>query len=228
MRVILVLAIIVGASLTTLDAQAQPCPESCVFGSCSTMAARDSFRVGDAPFGSPPSGWARYNLVTGFVYSQANSGFDWGMSAPTVARDRFVLVGPVSSQPIQFVVLLQLNGSASTSGTNFSSASAVGSLAQGSEPAVTASVSSWWSNPSDYLSTTLSLPQSRLVGESFEITYRTSAEATGPVNNEARITGVLSFSGLPPGHGIMSCQGFAGQVVPVLTRSWGALKVTYR
>jgi hypothetical protein len=72
---------------------------------------------------------------------------------------------------------------------------------------------------------TVSLPVIIAAGRPQIIEFELRAERTAliPVLGQAMIT----FSGLPPGATIVSCQGYGG-IVPVRRASWGTLKTLYR
>lgn len=71
----------------------------------------------------------------------------------------------------------------------------------------------------------LVLPLAHPVGEEFVLGCEVNASA----DFTATARGSLSFAGLPPGYGVASCQGFAGEgAVPALPARWGALKLRYR
>jgi hypothetical protein len=65
----------------------------------------------------------------------------------------------------------------------------------------------------------------RLAGERFHLRLRlASQEYRGNVD----ISGVLSFSGLPLGAGIVSCQGYSAGVTAARRSTWGEIKHFYR
>lgn len=202
-------------------ALAAPCPESCVNSTligttCSTAATRDTTAsAACAPFGTTETREA-YNLVLGTVLARAQS----CDSAPVngfvsvYARDRFRLVGPAGPAVIPFQAKLRCSGSAGGFGTVGATLGEIGGAYL--------SVNDGGLGGFD---TELVLPLSHAVGEEFALAYEVSASA----QSTAQAQGVLSFAGLPPGYGITSCQGFAGEgAVPVRRASWGAVKSHYR
>jgi hypothetical protein len=132
-----------------------------------------------------------------------------------------MIVGPSSPNPVQFSarLTLQLRAFGGSQTPTISS----GSLEEGGRPPVSASANSIHS-PS--INTVVVLPVTHRIDEPFELTYQVSCGATGPASGSAG--GALSFHGLPPGYGIISCQGFGGVVVPTASRTWGAVKAIYR
>ena len=223
MCTIIAALVAVVAMLCLLDrARADSCPESCVFSFCSTLAQRDTFLSY-----SPGYATASYDLTVGIASARGGSGFDGAFIAPAVARDRFTLLGPGPAGPIAFTGRLHVVGAASVSDAFFS-AYVDGSLQEGSNPPVRASAGTGGSGENASLDQHLSLPLQHAVGEAFELIYTASARGHGRYSN-ANSTGQLSFSGLPTGYWLVSCQGFStAPVVPVRGVTWGSLKVIYR
>jgi len=211
-------------ALASVDAPADPCPESCVFSYCSTRARRDTtffdFYVSGA------SGSASYDLVAGGLYISFDSGNDGVADASATGRDRFTLVGPNSPSPVSFTVSLRLVGQTQSRNNGYSSV--WGHLGEGNNTPVGAGVSSYYGNSIASLDETVSLQLVHLVGEPFELTYQAGGYGKG-VASQGSLWLALSFPNLPPGYGVASCQGYSiGVVVPTLSRSWGQVKSRYR
>ena len=218
-----------GLLLSVAGVSADPCPQSCLLDIyCSTAARRDTSVNGSTLFGSSGFGSGGYDLVAGHVRCSFRTATEGGAPAGSAkAVDRFTLVGPPAGNRVPFTVRFKASGGASLS--RYSGASLTGSLQEGSNPALTAR--SFYlvidSYVYVYLDSTLTLPTSHFVGESFELTYQVSAAGNGSSNGDAM--GDLSFPDLPLGYGIVSCQGYsAGAVVPTRAVTWGGLKVRYR
>jgi hypothetical protein len=71
------------------------------------------------------------------------------------------------------------------------------------------------------------LPVNAIAGQPFRLHFELKCGDVGPVQGSAR--GDLSFTGLPAGTGISSCQGFqGGEIVGARPSSWGRVKILYR
>jgi len=199
---------------------AAPCPESCVTNSadgttCSSLATRDhETHTSCTLVPGTSSTRERWNLVLGTVYASASSCYSGNASVHVLARDRFRLVGPAGAAPVAFVARLHANGGAG----EFGSVGA-GLREEGGE-------SRWVDGGSvGGFDADLLLTLTHVVGEEFELVYEAHADAY-PI---ATTQGQLAFVGLPAGHGVTSCQGFAGVgAVSARRTSWGAIKSIYR
>jgi len=74
----------------------------------------------------------------------------------------------------------------------------------------------------------LQLPVMIVAGQPEPITFRLSGQRSPGGSHASEAHGVIGFTGLPPGVGITSCQGYAGTVTPARHTSWGRLKTLYR
>jgi hypothetical protein len=80
---------------------------------------------------------------------------------------------------------------------------------------------------SDNVHTTLVLAEDVVAGQPFRLTFYVGTSSFG--EGSASVAGQFSFSNVPAGGQIVSCNGYAsGQVVPVQAISWGRLKARYR
>lgn len=221
-QIVLLIAVVLGLCRPPARAAADACPESCINDQCSTRAQRDTIiTTGQG------TSFASYNLPSGGVYTRGTSGYESYFNARVVARDRFSLMGPESSGPIAFSARLHLVGTASASDPVFS-ASVEGSLANGGGTPVTAYASPGGPNRFVTLNRDLSIPIQVRVGETFDLTVTSRAWGAGRFTS-AELTGTLSFLDIPPGHWVISCQGFStGPAVPNRVSTWGSLKVGYR
>ena len=209
-------AVVAGAG----TAFAGPCPENCLDASCSTVAARESTVVFTCEPYASSQGRMSYDLVTGHLFAEARGCTGWygsgggGVSATT--RDRYLLVGPPGG-PVAFEARLRLRGGVGGEGT------CGGSIAEAGGA---------WASANDggayVLDVTLSLPLVHPAGEEFQLECYAYGSAGG-AGSIGFAEGWLTFANLPAGHGIVSCQGFAGEgAVPAGAGSWGALKLLYR
>ena len=214
-------------AIVPVAASGAPCPESCLSGdvgsSCNAVVARDSvLSIVCPPFAPVYGGRASYDLVTGRLYAEARgcSGFDGpgGGSANVRASDRFRLVGPPGGGPVVFEARLQLAGGVGGSfGTCSGDILELGGASASANDGGTMA-----------LHTTITIPISHQVGDEFRIDCYASGSAGGS-GGLGFVEAQLSFAGLPPGYGVASCQGYAGDgAVPTRKASWGAFKLHYR
>ena len=71
------------------------------------------------------------------------------------------------------------------------------------------------------------LPVQAVAGQAFRLHFEVSCSNLGPIGASAQ--GAFSFTGLPAGTGITSCQGYAsGTPVAARASSWGSVKILYR
>ena len=203
-------------------AAAAPCPESCTSNSfvpslCSTLPSRDHTQSAScAPYPGTVSIHEFYDLVAGTIQANALScematvnGF-----AVVYAKDRFRIVGPAGSDVISFQARLVTNGSAGGFGTVSAGIREIGGESRNVND-----------NGLGGFATTLVLPLAHPVGQEFDLEYEVSAAA----QISAQAQGQLAFTGFPPGYGVMSCQGYAGEgAVPARRTTWGAIKSIYR
>jgi len=74
----------------------------------------------------------------------------------------------------------------------------------------------------------LALDVPAVSGQPFSLQFRVLV-AAGGFNGDGFVGANFSFSGLPPGSAVVSCNGYdSGQAVPTKRSSWGALKSHYR
>jgi hypothetical protein len=130
-------------------------------------------------------------------------------------HDVFTLFGPAGSALISLTAHLHVTASVTGSGT------AGASLREG------ASNGASYADPPGPDDATISITIARHVGETFDLFLDYNATACG--DGDASLNGTLSFSDLPPGYAVASCQGFLSDPsVPAATTSWGRLRAIYR
>lgn len=210
-------------AILPVSAFADPCPTSCLNDDCGTAVARDTVAtIVCEPFAPVEGGRGSYDLVTGRLHAEARGCSGWygpnGGFISIRASDRFLLVGPAGGGPIGFQARLQLNGGVGGDvGTCGGDIHEVGGASASAND-----------GGQMYLFTTLAIPLSHQVGEEFRIDSYVSASAGGS-GGIGFVDAQLSFAGFPPGYGVTSCQGYAGDgAVSNLPASWGALKLRYR
>ncbi len=208
------------ALVTAPPSRATPCPESCGTNSaegtvCSSLPTRDHSTYTTCTLVPGTSSTnEKWNLVLGTVQVAASSCYSGVATVAALARDRFRVVGPASATPIAFQARLGTHGGAGEFGSVGAGLSEVGGESRWVDGGFVGG-----------FNTVLLLPLSHVVGEEFELVYEAHADAYPT----ASTSGQLSFTGLPPGYGVTSCQGFAGDgAVPTKRTSWGAIKSIYR
>jgi len=73
----------------------------------------------------------------------------------------------------------------------------------------------------------ITLPVDAIAGQPFRLHFELRCSNLGPL--QAGGSSTFSFSGLPPGAAVVSCQGYVSdQSVASRRSSWGKLKSTYR
>ncbi len=213
-------------------AAAATCPLNTLRALDSTITSSDSSRgltaKGDCqPYGGSRSGGAGYNLTVGSVSAIASSdGLVCGGNAWVSTHDIFKLVGPASPSALVFTAQLQVNASGTFQNPfRQSGAGAYATLREGDSNS-----QSYVSGTGQPSNTTLSITVTRNVDESFDLYMDLIASTfSEPYDESARIFGTLSFTGLPAGYAVVSCQGYVSDpAVPVRATSWGKLKAIYR
>jgi hypothetical protein len=196
------------------------CPESCILYAdplCSTVPVRYGSTGGG--HGSGP-GYGRYELPLGSAEAGAYSNGRYGGYAEVKARDDFRVVGIPAGTPLtifaewNFRVFGSLRGAFGAVGIGRGDeASQRREFFYGGEPKFSEEG-------------TLVEPIVVNAGDEFRLTTTVTAAAG---DGGAGAVGALSFSGLPGGARVESCQGFVQDVpVPVAARSWGSVKAHYR
>ena len=73
-----------------------------------------------------------------------------------------------------------------------------------------------------------SLPVTLFAGTPVQIDFRLGGARSPGGNHLSSASGLLTFTGLPPGATIVSCQGYGSLPVPAKRASWGSVKAIYR
>jgi hypothetical protein len=168
-------------------------------------------------------GTGSYNLPSGMVSAQSDADYPDGYgNAHVITDDVYRLVGPPTSALISFSADLHAHGQ----GSSYFCTSASGSATLQSGTSHQTATFHGSSCQGEGVDKTLSLPQLRSVGESFDLIM--DVVATASAGASAAMDGNLSFSGLPPGYSIESCQGYLSTPTPSRPLSWGRLKLRYR
>lgn len=220
-RVLVLVLVLLALALAAPAAFAgAACPASCATNSvttaCTSAASRDSSTTEGCAYGGVFTTRAKFDHVAG-TYAVAVHACSFAGPTPYAAveaRDRFQLVGPSGGGAIAFEARLHANG-----GTDGTGSAGLALMETGGG---VASVNEGTVGGYD---TDLVLPLAHAVGEEFELVIDGYVSAP----QFAQTTGAFGFAGLPPGYGLVSCKGFAGDgAVPARAGSWGAIKIRYR
>ncbi len=72
----------------------------------------------------------------------------------------------------------------------------------------------------------LALPVQAIAGQTFRLHFEIDVNNLGPVLGSG--SGTFSFTGLPPGTAVTSCQGYISDyTVPTHASTWGRLRLAY-
>jgi len=202
-----------------LAVAAQVCPSSCVYGSglpsgdeiCSTNSSGDYTFDGQctAPFST--TAHARYDLAQGTFHGDASGCLEGGSYAILRAMDRYRVVGPATTIPIAFTARLNMQG-----------------LVEGEQQYLfqVGSGAPEYTNLPATLPENATLALQYLPGEEFVL--QMGFHFIGNNFAFAVVDGALSFTGLPTGYSVRSCQGFASDAIGVASETWGAVKTLFR
>ena len=178
------------------------------------------------------AGGASWNLIEGTFAGGSSGGGEAGWFLSLGVRDNYRLVGPSSATPIPFKVRVVLTGYASGSietlphaGTFCTGSSFTFNLVHGAAIATRSVSSTQTPCAGAEINEVVELELSKLPDEEFLLLFG-SALSNGTFQSVS-VNGVITFL-VPSGYSVASCQGYAGQAVPVSPTSWGRLKQTYR
>ena len=148
------------------------------------------------------------------------------------ASDLYQVVGPASAVPIPLEVRVHVTGSVTAELRSWPFIGLVCGGAQMNFKLFSGAASTQFVGVNDFqpcagksFVTDLVLPLARLPGEQFPVGYDLFISSHGGTGT---MRGEVSFANLPAGYSIVSCQGYVGQPVPIVARSWGRLKQAYR
>jgi hypothetical protein len=145
------------------------------------------------------------------------------------AQDDYNVAGVAPGTPVTIEAQLAVDGAVWTDGCGGSGCSGVDEafLIHAADRDTVRHMDHLFSGRSEHHDV-LSIPFTIVAGhpERLELVLHAQKAAGGAHGSEA--SGRLTFHGLPPGMAIVSCQGFAGEAVPVRAVKWGRLKTLYR
>jgi hypothetical protein len=222
-------AVLVLASVALAGPRAaggQPdCPQSCIPYApqpCATLPVRD---YSDAQLGSR----AGYDLLAGHLIVGSLADIDEsGGVGWVIARDRFRVTGLIGAQPATFEARLHVSGYLQLSGTGFRFGHVSAALRESTTNVSSYELSTPSGGPVD---TTLALMLVHSPDDSFVLEYELLVQVGSHTFAHERggMDAYLTFTALPPGGMIVSCQGYpAGPVLPTRQTSWGRVKRLYR
>jgi len=205
----------------TCETTPPACPITCLFTQdaalpdvCSNeVSASHSTGVQCVP-GLGVGGFAWFDRSIGTMHASAAASIECGqVSIDVICADRFHLEGPAAMQPIAFSANVHFVGSPFM----------LGALGEGTGPATFRAVGPGFPTQGD-----LVLPLSHLPGEDFILRYGVDVSAYGAKDPDTEdADGRLTFTMLPEGYRITSCEGFGG-FVRATPASWSRVKSMYR
>jgi hypothetical protein len=159
-------------------------------------------------FSGSKSTTVTYNLTFGTFHIVADAGTECGAEGRISTHDTFTLTGPTSSSALSFTAHL------SKAFGGFGSRYGQASLSVGQMLGVVGPNSD------------IVLPITINVGDSFDLSTTLLAGVSAGHSDGST---TLTFTDLPAGYQVASCQGFIGSSpVPVSPISWGRVKLIYR
>jgi len=172
-----------------------------------------------------PGTFARYDIVHGTLYSHDGSPFG-GCTPKTSVQDDFTLIGWPAGTPLALGARFDVTVTASSF---FGSGTTTAALTQ----AAANTASKQWNIPGDFpgpssatQTVSLTVPVAAIAGTPFHMTYTLSSVLGEGCTSE--LSGTFTFTGLPPGAAIVSCNGYVLGTVPARPTSWGHVKAEYR
>jgi hypothetical protein len=145
------------------------------------------------------------------------------------AGDAYDVAGVPIGTPVPVTVTLSVDGSVSTTGCGGSGCGGVfvdsllsGALSDSRTHAIGVFIGSVGFHDD------LTLPITIVAGTPVVIETHFEGFRSPGGNHASQGTGVLRFSGLPPGAVVISCQGYASGPTPTQRPSWGHVKIVYR
>lgn len=173
--------------------------------------------------GSNSSSSASYNVPAGTLslsFGCSGAGGECGSSGGVYVEDDFSVFGLPAGTPVSLTA--HLSGFLNGGGLPPLYSSVTAHLQDTNGNDVTASTP--LPNGSDYA---LTFPVQAIAGQTFRLHFELSGYSLGPVPGSG--SGTFSFTGLPPGTAITSCQGFVSDpAVSAHASTWGGLRAIYR
>ena len=167
---------------------------------------------------------AGYNIPAGTL-SASDGGYNAALGAGAVMEDNYEILGPAPGTPLTLTARLHVTGSSSSFVYPFGCpAYASALLREGSSGGTGSGWGCYHGAPP--IDATFTLPVAAVAGQAFLI--HCEVYASGGDNAGASMSGTLDFVDLPPGAGIISCNGYQ-QGTPLLVHptTWGYVKTLY-
>ena len=211
-------------------AQVIPCPNSDIRLEGQTLAQYPSAIVDTVLADQYGTFRVGYNLITGAMYLDKPIASSNG-SMYVTPRDRYDIEGLPPGTVVPLTAILDVNGYVESAGI------CTADGCSGSFGARIGDPFSWYAEQSvsvgqagrSDLVTQLQFPFSITVGQPTAVQYQIYYFATASGIGHGGIgQATFSFSGLPAGATLVSCNGYSAQPTPVRATSWGKLKTIYR
>jgi hypothetical protein len=224
----LVLAALVG--YTPATGQVIPCPNSDIRLEGQILAQYPSAVVDTVLTDQSGTFRAGYNLTTGAMYLDKPIASGPGLMYVN-PRDRYDITGLPPGTVVPLTAILDVNGYVESAGICTADGCSGTFGARIGDPFswyAEQSVSVGQTGRSD-LVTQLQFPFSITVGQPSLVQYQIYYFATATGLGHGGIgQATFSFSGLPAGATLVSCNGYSAQPTPTRATSWGRLKTIYR
>ena len=168
---------------------------------------------------SSPSASANYNVPAGTLalsFGCSGAGGECGSGGGVYVEDDFSIVGLPSGTPVSLTAHLAgyLNGGGFP--PIYAIVQATVKDLNGNSQVAT--------SPTSY---DLALPVQAIVGQTFRLHFELNGSSLGPVQGSGNAA--FSFTGLPPGTAVTSCQGYVSDpAVAARHWTWGRVKSIYR
>ena len=171
-------------------------------------------------------GHIAYDLVQGFVSMQQCCSLG---GVHLDAFDDYDIIGVPNGTPVSLTAVLTVDGAVYTAGCGGTGCGGyyVARLIHGTEVAE--------AQHSDHLfqgriehHDVLSIPLTIIAGQPERLEFKLDGARSPGGSHGSEARGVLSFTGLPAGASVVSCQGFGVGPTPARRSSWGRLKSIYR
>ena len=215
-RLLLAAALVV--AITPGLARSQTCPYNQINGVNSSLSVDEKIVSGSGCCGS--GGWsARYNVPAGTLSASVHGSGDFGASTSSLVVDDFTVVGLPNGTP----VALTVHFAGGLNGGGYADAYTVVTATVGIVGGDFVDRRVPNEDPGNF---DLSLSVAAIAGQPTRLRFKIDAYCHASSGGGG---GSFTFAGLPPGAGIVSCQGYvAGVVVPASGTTWGRLKTLYR
>jgi hypothetical protein len=169
---------------------------------------------------------AGYDIPGGLVWAHEKVIDGFGANVTAEAHDTYWIVGPAAGSAISCSVQCAMNGYGNCGARGTLSLVAQGQTTSGSF-ANDLTVGPCNSTPA--LNSVASLTVSAQVDEPFDVSEKANLFGPFASGGSAYLSGRLSFTGLPPGYAVVSCNGFGGgPSTPARAMTWGRLRDVYR